>query len=129
MKLVIKETTVNSINAMGAECIAQFGVTLPPEGVQEVTQYKNLSITRQGEDIVVEVNDEGLFMVMRMYLRVAKVIGAFIEPVKALFALLKEDMSEFESFVNEEKPLSQQELKAQYESWNQLSQAGCQTRE
>lgn len=107
MKFVISTTTVDALNtkvrdealALGAsaELINQL------TGTAEVTHLKNTRIECVGDQWEYEINDEGLFMVLRMYIRVARFITPLISSVIGLMSSLKDDSESLDAFFNETK--------------------------
>ena len=107
MKFVISTTTVNAINAkvkdealaLGAstELINQF------TGTAEITHLKNMRIECVGDHWEYEINDEAMFMMLRMYIRVARFVAPLVSSVIGLMSSLKDDRESFDKFINEEK--------------------------
>ena len=107
MKLVISTTTVNAINtkvkdealALGASADLINQLT----GTAEITHLKNMRIEQVGDNWEYEVNDEAMFKVLRMYIRVARFIAPLISSVVGLMSSLKDDSEELDAFFNEAK--------------------------
>lgn len=107
MKLVISTTTVNAINtkvkdealALGASADLVNQLT----GTAEVTHLKNMRIECVGDQWEYEINDEALFKVLRMYIRVARFIAPLISSIVGLMSSLKDDSESLDAFINEEK--------------------------
>lgn len=107
MKFVISTTTVDALNtkvrdealALGAsaELINQL------TGTAEITHLKNMRIECVGDQWEYEINDEALFMVLRMYIRVARFITPLISSVIGLMSSLKDDSESLDKFINEAK--------------------------
>ena len=107
MKLVISTTTINAINtkvkdealALGAsaELINQL------TGTAEITHLKNMRIECVGDQWEYEINDEAMFKVLRMYIRVARFIAPLISSIVGLVSSLKDDSEELSEFFNETK--------------------------
>ncbi len=107
MKFVISTTTVNALNtkikdealALGAstELINQL------TGTAEITHLKNMRIECVGDQWEYEVNDEVMFMVLRMYIRIARFVAPLISSVVGLMSSLKDDSESLDKFFNETK--------------------------
>ena len=107
MKFVISTTTVDALNtkvrdealALGAsaELINQL------TGTAEITHLKNMRIECVGDQWDYEINDEALFLVLRMYIRVARFITPLISSVVGLMSSLKDDSESLDKFFNETK--------------------------
>ena len=107
MKFVISTTTVNAINtkvkdealALGAsaDLINQLTDTA------EITHLKNMRIECVGDQWEYEINDEAMFKVLRMYIRVARFVAPLISSVVGLMSSLKDDSEELDAFFNEAK--------------------------
>ena len=107
MKLVISTTTVNAINtkvrdealALGAstELINQL------TGTAEITHLKNMRIECVGDQWEYEINDEAMFKVLRMYIRVARFVAPLISSIVGLVSSIKDDSEELDAFFNEAK--------------------------
>lgn len=107
MKLVISTTTINAINtkvkdealALGASADLINQLT----GTAEVTHLKNMRIECVGDQWEYEINDEALFKVLRMYIRVARFIAPLISSIVGLVSSIKDDSEELDAFFNEAK--------------------------
>ena len=107
MKFVISTTTVNALNAkVKVEALA-LGVSVDIvnqlTGTAEITHLKNMRIECVGDQWEYEINDEALFLVLRMYIRVARFITPLISSVVGLMSFLKDDSEELDAFINETK--------------------------
>ena len=107
MKFVISTTTVNALNAkVKVEALA-LGVSVDISnqltGTAEITHLKNMRIECVGDQWEYEINDEALFLVLRMYIRVARFITPLISSVVGLMSFLKDDSEELDAFINETK--------------------------
>lgn len=107
MKLVISTTTVNAINAKVKDEALALGVSVDIvnqlTGTAEVTHLKNMRIECVGDQWEYEINDEAMFKVLRMYIRVARFIAPLVSSVIGLMSSLKDDREAFDEFINEEK--------------------------
>ena len=107
MKLVISTTTVNAINtkvkdealALGASADLINQLT----GTAEITHLKNMRIECVGDQWEYEINDEAMFKVLRMYIRVARFVAPLISSIVGLVSSLKDDSEELDAFFNEAK--------------------------
>lgn len=107
MKLVISTTTVNAINtkvkdealALGASADLINQLT----GTAEITHLKNMRIECVGDQWEYEINDEAMFKVLRMYIRVARFIAPLISSIVGLVSSIKDDSEELNAFFNEAK--------------------------
>lgn len=107
MRFIIANTTATAINNQVADVLVECGLdkdtAITATTMQEVTEFKNFSITQQGDEWVYEIDDQVLLKYMRMYVRIAKIIVPFIEPVKRLFSTIKEDMDDIQAFIAQRK--------------------------
>lgn len=107
MRFIIANTTALAVNSQFADILVEGGLSaedaVAATTMQEVTEFKNFSITQQGDDWVYEIDDQVLLKYMRMYVRVAKIVVPFIEPVKRLISSIKKDMDDIQAFVAERK--------------------------
>lgn len=107
MKFVISTTTVDALNtkvrdealALGASAELVNQLT----GTAEITHLKNMRIECVGDQWEYEINDEALFLVLRMYIRVARFITPLISSVVGLMSSLKDDSESLDKFFNETK--------------------------
>lgn len=103
MRFIITNTTAAAINNQVADVLVECGLdkdtAITATTMQEVTEFKNFSITQQGDDWVYEIDDQVLLKYMRMYVHIAKIVVPFIEPVKRLFSTIKEDMDDIQAFI------------------------------
>lgn len=107
MKFVISTTTVNAINtkvkdealALGASADLVNQLT----GMNEVTHLKNIRVEQVNGDWEYEVNDEAMFKVLRMYIRVARFVAPLISSIVGMVSSLKDDSEELDAFFNEAK--------------------------
>ena len=107
MKLVISTTTVNAINtkvrdealALGASADIVNQLT----NTTEITHLKNMRIECVGDQWEYEINDEAMFKMLRMYIRVARFITPLISSIVGLMSSLKDDSEELDAFLNEAK--------------------------
>jgi hypothetical protein len=107
MKLVISTTTVNAINtkvkdealALGASADLINQLT----GTAEITHLKNMRVECVGDQWEYEINDEAMFKVLRMYIRVGRFIAPLVSSVIGLMSSLKDDSEELDAFFNEAK--------------------------
>lgn len=107
MKFVISTTTVNAINtkvkdealALGASADLVNQLT----GTAEITHLKNIRVEQVNGDWEYEINDEALFLMLRMYIRVARFVAPLVSSVIGLMSSLKDDSESFDKFINEEK--------------------------
>jgi hypothetical protein len=107
MKLVISTTTVNALNtkvkdealALGASADLINQLT----GTAEITHLKNMRIECVGDQWEYEINDEAMFKVLRMYIRVARFIAPLISSIVGLVSSLKDDSEELDTFFSETK--------------------------
>lgn len=56
-----------------------------------------------GDQWEYEINDEALFKILRMYIRVARFVAPLISSVVGLMSSLKDDSEELDMFFNEAK--------------------------
>jgi len=107
MRFIIANTTATAINNQVADILVEGGLNaedaVAATTIQEVTEFKNFSITQQGDDWVYEIDDQVLLKYMQMYVRIAKIVVPFIEPVKRLFSTIKEDMDDIQAFIAQRK--------------------------
>lgn len=107
MKFVISTTTVDALNtkvrdealALGASAELVNQLT----GTAEITHLKNMRIECVGDQWEYEINDEALFLVLRMYIRVARFITPLISSIVGLMSSLKDDSESLDKFCNETK--------------------------
>lgn len=107
MKFTISTKTVDALNAAATHEALALGASADLverlTGTTEITTLANLRIERVGEQWEYEMNDEALFLVLRMYIRVAKFIVPLIAPAIALVQGLKDDSEAFDDFINTSK--------------------------
>jgi len=107
MKLVISTTTINAINAKVRDEALALGASADLvnqlTGTAEVTHLKNMRIECVGDQWEYEINDEAMFKVLRMYIRVARFIAPLISSIVGLVSSLKDDSEELDAFFNEAK--------------------------
>lgn len=107
MKLVISTTTVNAINAKVKDEALALGASAELvnqlTGTAEITHLKNMRIECVGDQWEYEINDEAMFMVLRMYIRVARFVAPLVSSVIGLMSSLKDDREELDAFFNEAK--------------------------
>lgn len=107
MKLVISTTTVNAINAKVKDEALALGASAELvnqlTGTAEITHLKNMRIECVGDQWEYEINDEAMFKVLRMYIRVARFVAPLVSSVIGLMSSLKDDREELDAFFNEEK--------------------------
>ena len=107
MKLAISTTTVNAINAKVKDEALALGASADLinqlTGTAEITHLKNVRIEQVNKDWEYEINDEALFLVLRMYIRVARFVAPLVSSVIGLMSALKDDSESFDKFINEEK--------------------------
>ena len=107
MKLVISTTTVNAINAKVKDEALALGASADLinqlTGTAEITHLKNMRIECVGDQWEYEINDEALFKVLRMYIRVARFIAPLVSSVIGLMSSLKDDSESLDKFFNETK--------------------------
>lgn len=107
MKLVISTTTVNAINAKVKDEALTLGASTDLvnqlTGTAEITHLKNMRIEQVNGDWEYEINDEAMFMVLRMYIRVARFIAPLISSIVGLMLSLKNDSESLDAFFNEIK--------------------------
>lgn len=107
MKFVISTTTVDAFNtkvrdealALGASADLVNQLT----GTAEITHLKNMRIECVGDQWEYEINDEAMFKVLRMYIRVARFITPLISSIVGLVSSLKDDSESLDAFINETK--------------------------
>ena len=107
MKLVISTTTVNAINAKVRDEALALGASADLinqlTGSAEITHLKNMRIECVGDQWEYEINDEAMFKVLRMYIRVARFVAPLVSSVIGLMSSLKDDSEELDAFFNETK--------------------------
>lgn len=107
MKLVISTATVNAINAKVKDEALALGASADLvnqlTGTAEITHLKNMRIECVGDQWEYEINDEAMFKVLRMYIRVARFIAPLISSIVGLVSSLKDDGEELDAFFNEAK--------------------------
>lgn len=107
MKLVISTTTVNAINAKVKDEALALGASTDLinqlTGTAEITHLKNVRVEQVNGDWEYEINDEALFLVLRMYIRVARFVAPLVSSVIGLMSSLKDDSESFDKFISEEK--------------------------
>lgn len=108
MKFIISHTSLNAINTQSVEVLAPILSALeqPQQSdelvIEEVT-FANQSLTRQGEDWVLEINDEAILKALRIYSRVSKWVAPLIQSAIALAGAVKNDMDELNEFLSAPK--------------------------
>lgn len=107
MKLVVSTATVNAINAKVKDEALALGASADLvnqlTGTAEITHLKNMRIECVGDQWEYEINDEAMFKVLRMYIRVARFIAPLISSIVGLVSSLKDDGEELDAFFNEAK--------------------------
>lgn len=107
MKLVISTTTVDTLNAKVRDEALALGASTELinqlTGTTEITHLKNMRIECVGDQWEYEINDEALFKVLRMYIRVARFITPLISSIVGLMSSLKDDSEELDAFFSETK--------------------------
>ena len=107
MKFVISTTTVNAINAKVRDEALALGASADLinqlTGTTEITHLKNMRIECVGDQWEYEINDEAMFKVLRMYIRVARFVAPLISSVVGLMSSLKDDSEELDAFFSETK--------------------------
>lgn len=115
MKVIVSAQTVNSFHTCAGTELRSLMKAICPgisdEAIAaafssdgwECTEFANYSITKVGDEWVLEINDEGMFKYMRVYGRIARCIAPFIAPIKALMWELKADMADIDRWVNQRK--------------------------
>ena len=107
MKFVISTTTVDALNtkvrdealALGASTELVNQLT----GTAEITHLKNMRIECVGDQWEYELNDEAMFKMLRMYIRVARFIAPLVSSVIGLMSSLKDDSESIDKFFDETK--------------------------
>lgn len=107
MKFVISTTTVNAFNAKVKDEALALGASTDLinqlTGTAEITHLKNVRVEQVNGNLEYEINDEAMFKVLRMYIRVARFITPLISSIVGLMSSLKDDSEELDAFFNEEK--------------------------
>ncbi len=107
MKFVISTTTINALNARVKDEALALGASADLvnqlTGTAEITHLKNIRVEQVDGNWEYELNDEAMFMVLRMYIRVARFIAPLVSSVIGLMSSLKDDSESFDKFINEEK--------------------------
>ena len=107
MKLIISTATVNAINAKVKDEALALGASADLinqlTGTAEITHLKNMRIECVGDQWEYEINDEAMFKVLRMYIRIARFIAPLISSIVGLVSSLKDDSEELDAFFNEAK--------------------------
>ena len=107
MRFIISNTTVAAVNNQAADILTECGLdkdaVIAATTMNEVTEFKNFSVTQHEGDWVYEIDDQVVLKYMHMYARIAKIVVPFIAPIKALFAAIKEDMDGIQAFMAERK--------------------------
>ena len=107
MKLIISTATVNAINAKAIDEALALGASADLinqlTGTAEITHLKNMRIECVGDQWEYEINDEAMFKVLRMYIRIARFIAPLISSIVGLMSSLKDDSEELDAFFNEAK--------------------------
>ena len=107
MKFVISTTTVNALNAKVRDEALALGASAELvnqlTGTAEITHLKNMRIEQVGDNWEYEINDEALFKILRMYIRVARFIAPLISSIVGLVSSIKDDSEELDVFFNEAK--------------------------
>ena len=107
MKFVISTTTVDIFNARVKNEALALGASTDLinqlTGTAEITHLKNMRIEQVDGNWEYEIDDGALFLVLRMYIRVARFITPLISSIVGLMSSLKDDSEELDAFFNEEK--------------------------
>lgn len=110
MKVLISVNTFDAINAQGDEMLKDVGVSCVPsptaeQVVEQVAEMGLLNVDAVIEDknLVLEIDDEVLFAMMRAYKRMAPVILPIVQGLKALNGLLKLETRELEAMIMRRK--------------------------
>lgn len=111
MKIIIAQSTVNALTIAGAEVINTIGEPLgkseKPLAVADLLppcdEYVNHSVKLEGDNVVLELNDELFFKYMSVYLKVAKFVAPFIKPAMALMHALQSDVRDIEEWMKSRK--------------------------
>lgn len=107
MKFVISTTTVDIFNARVKNEALALGASTDLinqlTGTAEITHLKNMRIEQVDGNWEYEIDDGALFLVLRMYIRVARFITPLISSIIGLMSSLKDDSEELDAFFNEEK--------------------------
>ena len=107
MKFVISTTTVDIFNARVKDEALALGASTDLinqlTGTAEITHLKNMRIECVGDQWEYEINDEAMFKVLRMYIRVARFITPLISSIVGLVSSLKDDSESLDAFINETK--------------------------
>lgn len=107
MKFVISTTTVDVFNTKVKDEALALGASTnlinQLTGTAEITHLKNVRVEQVNGNWEYEINDEAMFKVLRMYIRVARFITPLISSIVGLMSSLKDDSEELDAFFNEEK--------------------------
>lgn len=100
MKFIISTATLVRMNQEAADITEVLIGTRPDvQTIVDVTDKANCSVINDGENVTVEISDEGLFKYMALYLKIARVVA----PIIKLFTELRSDIDEVIEFYNESK--------------------------
>lgn len=107
MKFTISTATINTFNAKVKDEALVLGASTDLinqlTGTAEITHLKNVRVEQVDGNWEYEINDEAMFKVLRMYIRVARFITPLISSIVGLMSSLKDDSEELDAFFNEEK--------------------------
>lgn len=100
MKLIISTSTIERLNREAADIVeALLDIRPEQHPVEEITDKANFSVTKLGEDVVYELNDEGLFKYMALYLKIARIVA----PIMKLMSELNSEVNAVVEFYNKSK--------------------------
>lgn len=106
MKFVIAQSTITQSTAQLNELsVIVTGVPIDTIVMQDFvdTDHANHSVTLQGDDLVVEIDDAVFVKYMAVYIKVARVVMPFVAPLKALFKELRSDLESIHEFFDARK--------------------------
>lgn len=109
MKVLISVNTFNAINAEGDQLMKELGIPYAPSpSAEEIVErmegvFLNVDALIDDTNLVVEVDDEILFAILRAYKRMAPVLNPIISGVKALAKLFKEEGRMIEDMITRRK--------------------------
>lgn len=108
MKLIISKATVTTLDKQSKELCALLNAEDSSNFFEVATRadapkFANHSVTLVDGEYILEINDEGMFKYMALYLKVARIIHPFIKPVMALISTIGDDLDDITRFFTQQK--------------------------
>jgi len=111
MQIIIAKPTVAKFNDMSNEItmtvLPVFGVKAEDINLGPTLTlcdgYANHSITEQGDNVVLEINDEAFVLLMRTYIKVAHMLAPIIKAVISVAEAFKVDFGAYNAFMMKRK--------------------------